>query len=159
MGAAGSMKRPYQIAGIVLTLFAALMVYQSSQVPFYTRLGPGPGFFPLWVSLFLGALGLTMLLQATFTDQPMMPIDFFPQHAGRIRLCSMLCSFVFLTGAMDWLGFRITMFVFVVFLLVTINGVGRWIGATLAGSVVSVGMHYAFTYWLRIHLPVGALGF
>ena len=57
------MKRGWQAAVAVLLLVFAFFGYESLRLSLRDALGPGPGFFPFWLSLAGGALGLILLLQ------------------------------------------------------------------------------------------------
>lgn len=54
------MTRPYQITATVCVLFAVFVVRESVKLKLYTAMGPGPGFFPLWLSMFFGVLAVVM---------------------------------------------------------------------------------------------------
>ena len=41
-----SARRAYQLSGLVGLLLTAVLGYQAARLPYYTRIGPGPGFFP-----------------------------------------------------------------------------------------------------------------
>jgi putative tricarboxylic transport membrane protein len=81
-----SMKRSYQITGTALLLLAAFIAWEALKLKFYTHLGPGPGFFSLWLSLILGVLAVLMILKATFRPPEPMPEDFFPNRAGFFKM-------------------------------------------------------------------------
>ena len=59
-----TMRRFYQITGAALLLLAVFVALESLKLKYYTNQGPGPGFFPFWLSLLLGALAIIILLQA-----------------------------------------------------------------------------------------------
>ncbi len=151
------MKRPYQIAGLVFLLFAAFMTYESLKLQFYTSLGPGPGFFPLWVSLFIGLLGGMMLYQATFRRSDPMGADFKPDRAGFGRVGAIVCAMVAVILLMDPLGFRLTIFLFLLFLLLTL-GRRNLIWTLSIAVLASLGIYHAFVEGLEIPLPIGVLG-
>ena len=59
-----TMRWPYVITGTVFLLLAAFIAVESLKLRYYTALGPGPGFFPFWLSLILAGLSIIMLVQA-----------------------------------------------------------------------------------------------
>lgn len=153
-----SMKRPYQITGTALLLLAAFIAWESLKLKFYTHLGPGPGFFSLWLSLILGVLAVLMILQAAFRTPDPMPEGFFPTRAGFLKMGSILLALVATTALLDVLGFRLTMFCVFVFLLYTLGRPG-WIVTLVVAAAGSFGVYYLFVKWLRVQLPTGFFGF
>jgi putative tricarboxylic transport membrane protein len=149
-----TMKRPYQITALVLFFFAALVAYESLQLKFYTPLGPGPGFFPLWLSLALAGLTGAMFHQATYgKPEPMAP-DFFDSKLGYLRALAICGAWTWATVMLVPLGYRLTMLVFFPFLLLSLGRV-KWTTIllfTVIGSLVAYGL---FTRVLRVNLPPG----
>ena len=39
------------LAGILLTSFGTLVIYEARDLPYVSEFGPGPGFFPLWIGI------------------------------------------------------------------------------------------------------------
>jgi putative tricarboxylic transport membrane protein len=56
------------------------------------------------------------------------------------------------------LGFRLTMFAALAFLLFALGGQG-WLTTLLVASAGSFGAFLLFDRWLRVTLPVGIFGF
>jgi hypothetical protein len=61
-------RRAYQLSGLAALLVAVFLGYQAAGLTYYTRIGPGPGFFPRWLC---GVLAL--LAQVTHEAQPRGP--------------------------------------------------------------------------------------
>src|SRR5687767_8082779 len=59
----GSMKRGWQAAVVVLLVVFAFFAVESLRLSLRDALGPGPGFFPFWLSVAGGALGAFLLWQ------------------------------------------------------------------------------------------------
>ncbi|MGI5836811.1 MAG: tripartite tricarboxylate transporter TctB family protein [Chloroflexota bacterium] len=152
------MKRTYQIAGTVFLLFSAFVVWQSLELKFYTSLGPGPGFFPFWLAIFLGALSLGMIYQATFKPEEPMPSDFFASKKGYLKCLAIILALTFIVRFMDELGFRLSSFIFYMFLLFAL-GRQNIIVALLVSLAGSWGVYYVFVELLKVILPVGMFGF
>jgi putative tricarboxylic transport membrane protein len=150
------MKRPYQIAGVVLLLFSAWVLWESLRLSYYTALGPGPGFFPFWLSILLGLLSVIMLYQATFQPADPMPEDFFAPWTGYLRIAAIVGAWVAVVVLMNPLGFRLTMLAFLLFLISTMGRTHPVITVvvSLAGSF---GVYQVFVQFLGIPLPIGFL--
>ncbi len=152
------MKRPYQITGVVLILFAGFVAHESLDLPFYTENGPGAFFFPLLVSILIGFLGVMMFLQATFGASEAMPADFFATRAGYLRIGAIVLALAAIVVLLEPLGFRLTMLVFLALLLLTLGRQNLLVTAVIA-LLGSFGTYYVFVQWLRTPLPVGMFGF
>jgi hypothetical protein len=140
---------------LVATGFGALGVWvilTALDLVYYTPVGPGPGFFPLW----LGAL-LVLLSAAIFVASfrpgavPAFPADLVPRGAS---LAQMLITFGCIAGfalLVERLGFVIVMFL-VMMVLQLVNRVPV-ITALVVSLGSSLGIGYAFVAWLGVFLP------
>lgn len=152
------MKRTYQITGALLILLALFILREANELSFYTPLGPGPGFFPFWLSVILVSLGGVIVVQASFKESDPMPADFFPSRKGFFRAVSILLALAFVVKCLDMLGFRLTMLVFYLFLL-TALGRQNLLLTVVVALAGSWGIYYVFVEWLKVILPVGMFGF
>jgi putative tricarboxylic transport membrane protein len=151
------MRRFYQITGAALLLLAVFVALESLKLKYYTNQGPGPGFFPFWLSLLLGALAIIILLQALRSPEPMPP-DFFASRTGYLRMAAVMAALAGTTALLDPLGFRLTMLAMYLFLLYTF-GQRRPVVMTLVSLAGSFGVYHMFVRWLKVPLPIGVLGF
>ncbi len=124
---------------------------------YYTNVGPGPGFFPLWISLLLAAMAVLLFYQATFRPQDPKPDGFHPTRSGYVRMAAIVVALAGTVVLMNPLGFRLTMLAFLLFLLFTL-GRQNLIVTALVALAGSVGVYHAFVEWLKVPLPVGILG-
>jgi len=152
------MRRVYQVTGL-LFLGAALFVGAASmELTYYTRIGPGPGFFPLWLCTILAVLSLGMLLQATLGQTEPLPPDFFASAKSYWHNAVVLLGLIATALLMNYLGFIITMFFFYLLLLSTLAR--RNIVETVILSIVgSFGVYYLLAHLLNRPLPRGLLSF
>lgn len=151
-----TMKRPYQITALILFFLAALIAYGSLQLKYYTRLGPGPGFFPFWISISLAGLSLVMFYQATFKKSDPRPEDLIDSRIGYLRALCICAAWIWAAAMLERLGFRLAMLVFFPFLLLTLGRV-KWYIVVLISLIGSVVTFYVFTILLGAPLPVGPL--
>jgi len=151
------MRRPHQVTGVVFLLLAAFVAVESLKLRYYTSMGPGPGFFPFWLAMLLGALAVVMLLQATLGRPEPAPPDFFASRMGYLRMGAVVLALVGTTALLQPLGFRLTMLAVYVFLLCALGRRGLIITAlvALAGSF---GVYHMFVRWLKVPLPTGLFG-
>jgi putative tricarboxylic transport membrane protein len=152
-----TMRRTYQITGMILLLLAAYIAVESLQIRYYTSLGPGPGFFPFWLAVILGALAVCMLAQATFGHAEPMPADFFSSRKGYLKMGAVVLALVGTTALLEPLGFCLTMLAMYLFLLYTL-GRQSLIVTALVSLFGSFGVYYLFVRLLQVPLPTGLFG-
>jgi putative tricarboxylic transport membrane protein len=142
-------------SGIMLAL-CLLAVWQSSLLALSDKLGPGPGFFPFWLSLIGAGFSLALLVGVWRTaDQPGEPI--LPDGYGARRIAAIIGILAVATLLMELLGFQLAMLAFNVALLVAL-GERRWLAIAVFAVAGSVGVYQVFTRWLDVLLPTGQLG-
>ena len=151
------MGRLYRITGVVLLLLAGFVAVESLRFRYDTSLGPGPGFFPFWLAVLLGALAIVMLFQAGLGRLEPMPSDFFASRGGYLRMGAVVVAMVATTLLLEPVGFCLTMLAVYLFLLLTL-GRQRAIVMALVALGGSFGVYHLFVRWLKVPLPRGLLG-
>src|SRR5690606_2124091 len=111
------MRLVYQITGLILLPVALFLGYSALQLSYYTSIGPGPGFFPVWLCGLLAILAIAMVLQASFGKSEPRPADFFTDRPGYLRMAAALLGLFSMAALLGVLGFRITSFIFYIVLL------------------------------------------
>ena len=136
---------------------AAFLAKGSWELRYYTPLGPGPGFFPLWLSIVLVILAIAMFWQATFGETESMPTEFFADLGGYLRIGVVVGALVGVIALMERIGFCLAMLGFYILLL---SALGRqhWVVTGLIAVAGSVGVYYVFVHWLGVPLPIGLFG-
>jgi hypothetical protein len=145
-----------RIVALVLTALGLFLVQQGMQHAYYGRLGPGSGFFPIWVGALLAALSFLLFLQSFFLAED--PGRFIPDGAlfRRPLILAVACAAV--VPALAVFGFRLTMFVFVL-LVPFILERQRWYVSVAVAAVASFGTAYVFEHVLLVRLPHAHLPF
>lgn len=152
------MRRAWQIACLAFAALAALTLVLSRQYVYMDRLGPGPAFFPFWMSVVTGLLSLALLVQTTVGQLAAAGSGpLLPDRPGTVRILAILAALVGAAGLLEPLGFRPTLFLFLLVLPLALGARRRWLTLVfaLAGSF---GVFHVFYYWLKVPLPVGILG-
>jgi len=112
---------------------------------------PGPGFFPFWGGLFLGACALILLVRS-LKSREWRGSGAIPWPALILVLGALLGYLLFL----ETLGFVIVTFLFLLALFCFAE-IG-WI-KHVAWSVIATSLVYAlFKFWLKVQLPSGLFG-
>jgi hypothetical protein len=122
---------------------------------------PGPGFFPFLMSVFLFSFSLILFISSLKKVKQLNVIvssRFWPESDGIKRILFVVVSLFMYVFVLNYLGFVLTTFFFMFFLLRVIHP-HKWITVFL-GAGLTAGLSYAiFELWLKAHLPVGPLGF
>lgn len=151
------MQRMNQCIGIVFFLAAAFLAWNASGLIYYSRLGPGPGFFPLWLCGLLAALSIAVFVQASFAGPERLPGDFFTTRASYLRIVAVLVVLLTMAFAMRPLGFRFAMLGFFLVMLPLLGrrNIFEIVALALVGSF---GIYYIFGTLLGLALPLGPFG-
>ena len=143
-------------ACLLAVFFAALVV--SLDYSLSDALGPGPGFFPFWLSVIGAALTVGMLVEiARGSMAADAGVTILPEWPAAVQAGSVLIALIAAAAALEPLGFRLTMLVFVAGLLVAL-GARSWIAIALCAVAGSFGVFHVFFYWLKVPLPIGVFG-
>ncbi len=151
------MKRSGQVTAVVLAGLAVFVIREAMTYDYMTAIGPGGGFFPLWLGAILLVLSVALFVQVTATETRPLEPDFFPRRGGLLRIVTILIAIGFTAALLKPLGFRLTMLAFLVVLLRVLGRQHPLVTAAIA-AIGSFGVAYVFTHWLRVALPVGAFG-
>jgi hypothetical protein len=147
--------RVFSIFGLGLSLW---LIIESLEFDYLSEFGPGPGFEPFWLGIFLSILSISLFAN-TFRRQagkeyekPRLPGW---KSLGRVGLIMLIIAGFALS--FNTLGLVLTVFLFVALLLFTLEGVSIpksiFYGVMFSGFVFII-----FSYWMDITFPKGFLG-
>ncbi len=142
-----------RLSGAFLFLLGLFVAWEDRVLPLGTHERPGPGYFPLLLSIILGILGLLLLLRGR-SSSPLRSVHWEEaKHAAAILACSFLATF-----GIEKLGYRVTMILVLGFLFGVVERMKLWQVVVLTVSL-SLGSFWVFDSVLRVILPRGGLGF
>jgi putative tricarboxylic transport membrane protein len=150
-------RRAYQLSGLAALLVAVVLGYQAAGLTYYTRIGPGPGFFPRWLCGILGLLALVVIARATWSQDAGAPIP-VPDRQAAPRILAVVAALIMVAALTTTLGFRLTMMAFYL-TVIAVLGRWRWIETPVLALLGSFVTFYLFVEWLKLPLPVGIFGF
>ncbi|MEJ5312411.1 MAG: tripartite tricarboxylate transporter TctB family protein [Anaerolineae bacterium] len=150
------MRRINQVSSLFFLAGSLGVMWASWSLEYYTPLGPGPGFFPLWLGGCLAALSLIWFIQASRDPQEPMKYGFIPPPDGMIRIGSIIGSLLLMGLLIDVLGFQLSMFAFLFFLLIVLGRRGIVLTFVIA-LASSFGAYYVFKTWLGVQLPQASI--
>jgi putative tricarboxylic transport membrane protein len=139
----------------LLAIFVAALV-TSLDYSLTDALGPGPGFFPFWLSL-LGALMTIALLVQDARSSNISTAGVLPHRQALLQGGGVLLALAAAAALLEPLGFRLTMLFFIAGLLLAL-GARSPSAILLTAAAGSFGVFHVFYYWLKVPLPIGALG-
>lgn len=152
------MKRAWQITCLTFVALSVLTIVLSFDYPYKDRLGPGPAFFPVWLSIITGVLSLALFIQTTWGRSVAdTTTKIFPGPQGAWRIGIILFALLACVALLEPLGFRITLLLFLL-LLPQALGVERWWSVLIFAAAGSFGIFHIFYHWLKVPLPMGVFG-
>ncbi len=149
-------KLGWQIACLCLLAIFLPALVTSLGYSLTDALGPGPGFFPFWLSLIGAALSATMLTQTTLakTDEDS-AISLAPDRP--VQAIGLLVALTAAAALFEPLGYRLTMLPFIAAVLI-ILGARSPVAIGLTALAGSFGVFHVFYHWLKVPLPIGEFG-
>ena len=151
------MRLAWQVTGLVLLAAAALVAQQGLSLRYWTSLGPGAGFFPLWLAGLLALLSIGMILQARFGTPVAAEAAEPLTRSALLRVGAVVGALAAVAWLMEPLGFRLTMTLLLFWLLVLLGGQRPILAAAIA-LTGGFGGHALFDRLLGVSLPIGVLG-
>jgi len=144
-------------SALFFILFSIFVCQQSIGIGLGTLRQPGPGLLSFGVGAGTGILSLGLLIKSfLFRTNPIEP----GQGKAPIRKEKfiLICVSLFVYAiAVDWLGFILSTFVFVLLLFHLIEA-NRWWNSLLKAVLITAGNYLIFVIWLKISVPKGFLG-
>jgi len=143
------MKRGWQAAVAGLLLVFAFFAFESLRLSLRDALGPGPGFFPFWLSVAGGVLGLALLVQlargAVDFETQVLKFELRP-------VALVLAGLIVATALLEAAGFRLAMLLLLPYLLFVL-GVRNWLAMAVFSLAGSFGVYHLFSGLLKVPLP------
>ncbi|HEY7678021.1 MAG TPA: tripartite tricarboxylate transporter TctB family protein [Candidatus Methylomirabilis sp.] len=142
-----------RLAGAALAAFALAVIWECRTLPFGGFRHPGPGYMPFFLAAVLLACGVLLVVFGG-TARPWMKLGW---SEGRHAVAILgVCAFAAL--ALERLGYRLTVLIFLAVLLRVVERKGYAVTAALALGI-AFGSFYLFNTVLRVPLPRGPFAF
>lgn len=154
-----ALRRGWLAAAAILLALCLFFAWQSWLLSLSDRLGPGPGFFPFWLSLIGAGLAVLLLVgtAAGAADPAADPTPLLPRGAAAGRVLGALAALALAAALLEPLGYRLTALLF-------LGGLLPLLGARAPLAIAAValaggfGVFLVFNDWLDVLLPVGRFG-
>jgi len=137
----------------VLALFALLVMWESRQLPLGTFRHPGPAYVPVVLAALLLLFAVLILLTAR--QAPKLSSLRWTEWRHALAI---FVACVFSVFAIERLGYRLSMFLMLGFLVKFVEK-RSWISTLIFAFSLSFGSYFLFYTLLRVPLPQGPLGF
>jgi putative tricarboxylic transport membrane protein len=148
------MRRCNQVVGVLLLIFSIWIITVSRNLVYTVEFSPGAGFFPIWLGISLLILSLILLLKSTILKFDISEVNPLPGRVAILRIMLILGSLLISIVLFEPLGFLITMFFLVAFLLIVLEKYRWYTGALISVLMVSA-VYGLFKIWLNVNLPPG----
>jgi hypothetical protein len=141
-----------QVVGSVFAAFSLLVLWEARKIPFGFLAEPGPGSVPMLLAIALLVCGIAVVAGGR-SGKRMADVQWTEwRHAVAI-----LGTCAFMALAIERLGYRVSIFVALLFLTGLVEKRGWVRGLVFAGGF-SLATHYLFNTLLRVPLPQGPFG-
>jgi hypothetical protein len=145
--------RTDQFSGLMLLALALYVGWENRAYPVGTLQEPGPGYLPLLLAVFLGAIGISIALWG-IRSEPLASLKWTETTRAVVILAACAAA----TFALERIGYRLTMIVLLVFFLGVLER-----RRPLPVALVSLGFSLA-SFWvigdlLHVPLPRSPWGF
>ena len=140
------MRRGWQAALACLLAVFGFFAVESWQLSLRDALGPGPGFFPFWLSVAGGCLGVLLLARLP-ADVASETLTFELRPVAKV-----LAGLIVATALLEAIGFRLAMLLLLPYLLLVL-GVRNWLALGIFSLAGSFGVYHLFSGLLKVPLP------
>lgn len=141
-------------AGIAILVYASVVFWQSLTLDYFSRMGPGPGFFPRWLSGILFVLTLVYMWDA-MKKNVLTLRDLLPTGRALGNMAAMLGGLVLFTLLLNYTGFIAAA---VILLFIMFIRDFRWYYALGASAVIAILLYFVFQTLLGVSLPTNNFG-
>ena len=156
-----SLEQATFLAALFFMVVGAFCLLSGLQLQYYGRLGPGPGYFPIWVGVFQ-LICASVLAAKHFHwrefEAKQKQIAFFESKEALIRVFIICSTMPMLTVCLDEFGYRVSIFVFAS-ALPNLIGSRKFVQNIIIGLFCSFGIGFIFESWLGIQLPRSTMPF
>jgi putative tricarboxylic transport membrane protein len=145
------------ISGAFLAAFGIYVISVAYKLPYVSEVGPGPGFFPMWLGIGL-VLFASYLMFASFSASRNEPKSESESWKSTGRALAGWFAMMVAIALFAWIGFGLSFVLLTIFLIVVLDR--RPILLALGvGIGLAVAFYLVFVVALDVSLPVASWGF
>jgi putative tricarboxylic transport membrane protein len=147
------MKKAGVWTGLILIIFAGTLFWKSLSLKYYSDYGPGPGFFPIWMSGLLIVLSILYIIDS-LRKQGIHIRNIFPNSEGLRKVLSIFLSLIVFLVLVPFTGYTIAS---ISMLCILFFREYKWYWGIGISVTISLVLFIAFHYLLKVSLPVNSL--
>jgi putative tricarboxylic transport membrane protein len=145
------------ISGACLAAFGIYVISAAAKLPYVSEVGPGPGFFPLWIGIGL-VLFASALLFASFSRSRSEAKRETQSWKTTARALAGWLAMMVAIALLGRIGFALSFVALTTFLIVFLDRRSPWL-ALGVGAALAVAFQLIFAVALDISLPPAPWGF
>jgi putative tricarboxylic transport membrane protein len=146
-----------RITGLFGLLFALYIIKESLALNIGGIHQPGPGFFPLFGGTILAVFSTVLLFRVLVTLRAKGSMPRGQREKRRWTVVYAYIGFIVYSLIFEWLGFILSTFLLVIFLLRILEP-RKWWSMLLTAAIVASSAYTVFNVFLKSELPMGILG-
>ena len=145
------------IAGACLAAFGIYVISVASKLPYVSEVGPGSGFFPLWLGIGMVLLA-SGLMFASFASSGNRAKNESQSWKTSARALAGWLAMMVAIALLGRIGFALSFVILTMFLIVALDRRSATL-AVAVGIGLAVAFHLIFVIALDVSLPVSPWGF
>jgi putative tricarboxylic transport membrane protein len=145
------------IAAACLAAFGIYVVYVGSKLSYVSEVGPGPGFFPLWIGIGLLLFGAYQIV-LSYSSARRRSGQLVPLWSGSGRALGAWFGLAVAIALFRWIGFALSFILLTIFLIVVLDRRPAVLGVVI-GAGLALAFYLLFEIALGVSLPKGPWGF
>jgi hypothetical protein len=154
LGREGFMRKAGVWMGILLLIWSVVAFKVSSSYVYYSKYGPGPGLFPLWISGIFIVISVLYIIES-IRKEGVSVNEVLPKGKDLNYILKIMGSIALFIILAPYAGYSIAS---IVMLFVLFYGKYKWYSGLGIAIVTTVILFLIFQTYLRIPLPLNALG-
>lgn len=150
------MKLGWIVTSLILLVLFAVTIWLSLGLSVRDELGPGPGFFPIWLAG-IGAVLSVLLVMETARAPAVTAETLVPANDALFRIVAIIVVLCAAAALFEHIGWRMTALMVAGLLLPALGSRSALIGVPFV-LAASFGVFHVFYHWLKVPLPIGTFG-
>jgi len=145
-----------RLTALFFILFSLFVCQQSTVIGLGTLRHPGPGLLAFGAGASVGVLALVLLIRSMISPEGQAEAADRGRTLRKGRFLLICLSLFIYTAVVNRLGFLLSTFAFVLFILRMIE-TERWWRTVIKSILITIGNYLIFVVWLGLSLPKGFL--
>jgi putative tricarboxylic transport membrane protein len=145
------------ISGATLAAFGIYVILVAVKLPYVSEVGPGPGFFPLWIGIGLVIFASCLMLSSISPSRRAVP-EKPPFWRPAVRALAGWFSMIIAIALFGVIGFALSFVMLTTFLIVVLDRRPVWMALGVGIGLAAI-FHLIFVVALAVSLPAAPWGF